>query len=297
MWPVYTQISWDPESSYLNAERKRMMQAVLFTKLFQGRDILEVATTAKELGFDGIDLLIRPGFRLEPDKPEDIAAAVRTLKNAGLSVPMATTDLTNPAQLPTAERLLQTCAEADIHLIRLGYWKYDPECGYQSCFDTARRDLDALETLARKTGVKLAIQLHGGTIHCSGPLTAALLEGHDPEHLGAYPDPGNQVVQEGRENWRLTFDVLHPWLCCVGVKNGGWFPVKNAANGDGQRRWQSDWLGIADGMVPWDEIIAYLATSGYNGLLSFHSHYEIPLVQVLDQTRVDLQFVRRQLAR
>lgn len=273
------------------------MQAVLFTKLFHGRSVNEIATTAQELGFDGIDLLIRPGFQLEPDRPEAIPAAVRTLKSARLSVPMATTDLTNPAQLLTAERLLQTCAEEDIRLIRLGYWKYDPERGYQACLEDARRDLDALEALARKAGVRLAIQLHGGTIHHSGPLTAALLAGHDPAYLSAYPDPGNQTVQEGRENWRLTFDILRPWLSCVGVKNGGWFPVKNASGGSGQRRWQSDWLGIADGMVPWDEIIPYLAQSGYSGLLSFHSHYEIPLAQVYDQTRTDLQFIRRQLAK
>jgi sugar phosphate isomerase/epimerase len=273
------------------------MQSVLFTKLFHNHSISEIAVAAKELGFDGIDLLIRPGFQVEPTRPEALPAAIRTLKNAGLSVPIATTDLTDPAQDTTTERLLQACAEEDVRLIRLGYWKYDPQRGYQSCFDTARRDLDALETLARKMGITLLIQLHGGTIHSSGPLTAALLTEHDPKYLGAYPDPGNQSVQEGRENWRLTLDLLQPWLRCIGVKNGGWFPVKYALNGSGQRRWQSDWMGIADGMVPWDEIINHLATTGYNGLLSFHSHYEVPFAQVLEQTRADLQFVHRLLAR
>jgi sugar phosphate isomerase/epimerase len=136
--------------------------------------------------------------------------------------------------------------------------------------------------------------LHGGTIHASGCQAAALLAGHDPQRIGAYPDPGNQTVQDGREAWRFTFDVLRPWLCCVGVKNGGWFPGELAPSG--QRRWRSDWYGIADGMVPWDDILAYLSESGFDGLLSFHSHYEVPLPQVLAQTRVDLEFVRRQLA-
>jgi len=79
----------------------------------------------------------------------------------------------------------------------------------------------------------------------------------------------------------------------VGVKNGGWFPGELAPSG--QRHWRSDWFGIADGMVAWDEILTFLADSGYDGLLSFHSHYEVPLEQVLAQTRVDLEFVRRQL--
>ena len=268
------------------------VQTVLFTKLFRGQGIDEIGTTAAALGFDGIDLLIRRGTPLEPETPSAIPDAVRRLGREGVAVPMATTDLTDPAAMP-AERLLAACAEAGIRLIRLGYWKYDPSRGYAACFETARRNLDALALLAAKTGIRLAIQLHGDTIHGSGAQAAALLAGHDPALIGAYPDPGNQVVQDGREDWRFTFDILRPWLCCVGVKNGGWFPADLAPSG--QRRWRSDWLGVADGMVPWDEIVAFLVETGYAGLLSFHSHYEVPLPQVLEQTRLDLRFVQRLL--
>lgn len=266
------------------------MQTVLFTKLFRGRSLEEIGASAAALGFDGIDLLIRPGHQVEPGDPAAIAAAVRRLAEDGLATPMATTDLTDAAA-PWAEPSLAACAEAGIGLIRLGYWKYDPARGYAACFEAARRDLDGLAVLAAKTGVRLAIQLHGDTIHGSGAQTAALLADHDPALVGAYPDPGNQTVQDGREDWRFTLDILRPWLCCVGVKNGGWFAGELAASG--QRRWRSDWLGIPDGMVPWDEIAAFLVETGYAGPLSFHSHYEVPLPQVLAQTGLDLGYVRR----
>lgn len=266
------------------------MQTVLFTKLFRGLATEEMAEATANLGFDGIDLLIRPGHQVEPQAPDQIQAAVRVLQEAGLTVPMATTDLTDPSQFPT-ERLLAACADAGIKLVRLGYWKYDPATGYAALLETAQRHLHDLVEIAERTGVRLAIQLHGGTIHGSGAQAAALLAGHDPRIIGAYPDPGNQVVQDGREDWRFTFDVLQPWLCCVGVKNGGWFAGEVAESG--QRHWRSDWLGLADGMVPWDDILTYLTETGYDGLLSLHSHYEVPLPQVLDQTRVDLNFVRR----
>lgn len=269
------------------------MHAVLFTKLFRGRRLEDVAVAASDLGFDGIDLLIRPGHQVEPGAPERIVDAVRLLEAGGLSVPMATTDLTDPAQ-GSSERLLAACGEAGIGLVRLGYWNYDADRGYRACFDAARRHLDGLERLAERTGVRLAVQLHGGTIHGSGSQTAALLADHDPTCLGAYPDPGNQVVQDGREDWRFTFDVLRPWLCCVGVKNGGWFPADLAPSGG--RYWRADWLGLPDGMVPWDDILAHLVGSGYDGPLSFHSHYEVPLPQALEQTRLDLGFVRRRIA-
>lgn len=269
------------------------MRTVLFTKLFRGVPLDEVGTIIKGLEFDGVDLLVRPGHQLEPDRAGAIPAAVRRMETLSLDVPMITTDLSDPAAYP-ADRVLGNCAEAGVRLIRLGYWRYDAARGYTAAFEEARRHLDILERLARTYGVCLALQLHGGTIHSSAALAVRLLEGHDPALIAAYPDPGNQAVQDGREAWRLTFDVLRPWLRCVGVKNGGWFP--SGIGSTGQRGWHADWLGIADGMVPWDEIVSYLAETGYGGLLSFHSHYEVPLLQALDQTRSDLGYVRRLLA-
>jgi sugar phosphate isomerase/epimerase len=75
------------------------------------------------------------------------------------------------------------------------------------------------------------------------------------------------------------------------VKNGGWTAGK--VRPSGQRDWNSDWLGVPDGMVPWDEIIAHLSRSSFDGLLSFHGHYELPFDQVVDQTRTDVRFIRR----
>lgn len=270
------------------------MRTVLFTKLFGSRGLDEIGPTVADLGFDGVDLLIRPGFSVTPDEADRLPRVVADLRALGLDVPMATTDLTDPANFPTA-KVFGACAEAGVGLIRLGYWNYDGSRPYDGIRDQARRDLDELERLAASYGIALAIQLHGGTIHSSGALTRVLLEGRDPAAVSAYPDPGNQVVQDGREDWRLTFDVLRPWLRCVGVKNGGWFA--GTPQDRGARAWQSDWLGLADGMVPWPEILDHLRTTGYDGLLSFHSHYELPYEQVLDQTRTDLRFVRRCLER
>lgn len=266
------------------------MTAVLFTKLFGDRPVAQIGTAAAELGFDGVDLLVRPGFAVVPEDPAAIGTAVAHLTRAGLAVPAATTDLTDPALFPV-EPVLGACAEAGIGLVRLGYWHYDATVPYRDLFDQARRQLDVLELAAQRFGITLTLQLHGGTIHSSGALAARLLEGRHPDQVGAYVDPGNQAVQDGYEGWRLTFDLLAPWLRCVGVKNGGWAPA--GVHPSGQRLWASDWLGVPDGCVPWHEIMAHLAGTGYDGPLSFHGHYELPIAQVLDQTRTDLRFLRR----
>jgi sugar phosphate isomerase/epimerase len=266
------------------------MQLVLFTKLFLGQSIEEIGAVGSRLGFDGIDLLVRPGFQVEPANPDGIGPAVARLKQDGLSVPMATTDLTDPAAIDTP-RLFAAFGENGIGVVRLGYWKYDPTIGYAALLDTARRHFDQLARLAEAADITLTIQLHGGTIHASGAQAATMLQGHDPNLIGVYPDPGNQTVQNGREDWRFTFDVLKPWINTVGVKNGGWFPA--TLNESGQRRWHADWLGLADGMVPWDDIIGHLVTMNFDGLLTLHSHYEVPYPQVIDQTALDLNYIKR----
>lgn len=270
------------------------MKSVLFTKLFSGLTIEDIASTGNALEIDGIDLLIRNGFQVEPAKPEGIAGAVSFLNASGLDVPMATTDITDPAQFPCAE-LFTACADAGIRTIRLGFFKYDPKIGYWNQLDTYRGYLDTLDGLARSAGVQLALQLHGDTTHCSGAQAYNMLKDHDPAVIGAYPDPGNQVAQSGREDWRFTFDILGPWLTCVGVKNAGWFAGKLAETG--QRHWDQDWYGLSEGMVPWDDIMTYLVATGFDGLLTFHSHYEVPFAQVIDQTRSDLAFIQRQIER
>lgn len=264
------------------------MRTALFTKLFGDRPVAEVAQTTARLGFDGTDLLVRDGYTVPTGRAGELPGIVRAFADAGAPVLMVTTDLTDPAAYP-AEQVLAGCAASGVRLVRLGYWPYLPEQGYAKLADAARRDLDSLETLARRHGCTLLIQLHGETIHSSGAMTLRLLADRDPELIGAYPDPGNQAVQDGREEWRLTLDLLAPWLRCVGVKNGGWFAAQAAATG--QRRWWSDWLALNEGMVPWDEIIPALTAMGYDGILSLHSHYELPYQQVLDVTGTDRRYV------
>src|SRR5215471_10999762 len=112
------------------------MPIVMFTKLFKGRTLDAVAADLAALGFDGADLLIRPGHQLEPTAPSAIGPAVRLLAAAGLAVPMATTDLIDPDD-PASARVLGACAEAGIRLVRLGFFRSDPATPYAAAFAAA----------------------------------------------------------------------------------------------------------------------------------------------------------------
>ncbi|PDT17899.1 xylose isomerase [Rhizobium sp. J15] len=268
------------------------MDIAYFTKTLEGLPLEKAAEITAGLGFDGADLLIRDGHTVCPDRPEEIVNAAKRFAAAGLRTPMATIDATRPDD--ATSRLLGCCGEAGIGQVRLGFWRYDPSRRWKAQADEARRDLDGFERLAERFDIKLTVQLHGGTLHSSGALAAQLLAGRDPSRIGAYLDPANQIIREGSEDWRLTLDLLDPWFCCMGVKNCGWFPGVYGAQG--QRAWHSDWYGLDEGIVPWNEIIPHLVMDGFAGVLSVHSQYRLPREQALAKARADLAHLRRLVA-
>ncbi|PCK88149.1 xylose isomerase [Rhizobium sophoriradicis] len=268
------------------------MDIAYFTKTLEGLPLQTAAEITAGLGFDCADLLVREGHAVSPVRPEEIVKAVKLFAAAGLRIPMATIDAMQPDD--PASRLLACCGEAGIGQVRLGFWRYDPLRRWQVQLDEARGYLDGFERLAEKFAIKLTIQLHGGTLHASGALAAQLLAGRDPTRIGAYPDPANQLIREGSENWRLTLDLLEPWFCCIGVKNCGWFPGAYGAHG--QRTWHSDWYGLDEGMVPWNHIVPHLIATGFAGVLSMHSQYRVPRDQALAKARADLAHLRRLVA-
>ena len=268
------------------------MDIAYFTKALQGMPLDVAAEATAAIGFDCVDLLIRDGHAVTPDAPDGIAPAVAAYAGQGLRTAMATIDATRPDV--AAERLLGSCRDAGIGLVRLGFWRYDPAPGWPALVDAARRELDGFERLAERLGTRLLLQLHGGSIHASGAQAAQLLGGRDPTRIGAYPDPGNQSIQEGSEAWRVTLDILAPWLGCIGVKNGGWSAGGHRPSG--QREWRAEWCALDEGMVPWDEIVPHLAQSGFRGSFSMHSHYRVPRPQALDKVRADLSYFRRLIA-
>jgi sugar phosphate isomerase/epimerase len=85
-------------------------QLVVFSKHLPDLNYEELGKTAKELGFDGVDLTVRPKGHVLPERAaEDLPRAVDTLRKHGLSVPMITTEITSATD-PAANPILRTAA-------------------------------------------------------------------------------------------------------------------------------------------------------------------------------------------
>lgn len=63
------------------------MQLTVFTKPWKTTPLPELAARVKQLGFDGIELPVRSGFQVEPEKVQtDLPKAAKIFADGGLSI-------------------------------------------------------------------------------------------------------------------------------------------------------------------------------------------------------------------
>jgi sugar phosphate isomerase/epimerase len=240
----------------------------------------ELSAAAKTAGLHGIEWRYKepaqglssqsPSFwgnNLSTISPSGGEAELDLFKRAterhGL-VTVSVTPYLQAGDLEGTEAVLRAARYMGASCIRLGVPGYDRSKSFDELFDLAKVYLKSAEALCCQYGVKGLIEIHHGTIAASASGARRLCEGLNPSWIGVLFDPGNSV-HEGFENYRMSLELLGPYLAHVHVKNAGW--KTNGKAEDGSVRWASDWNGLKAGMVPWRQVIEDLVAVGYDGYL------------------------------
>lgn len=275
------------------------MHLVMFSKMFQSLSVEEMGKTVKDIGFEGVDLTVRPSGHVLPENvATGLPSAIGQLRDIGLTVPMITTAITS-AKTEHAEPIIATAGANGVKLLKLGYWQYDGFGSAKKQLDAARKDLDTLEPLARKHGVTLCLHTHSGDfLTATTAQMLILLANRDPKSFGAYYDFGHMTVEGGRSGWKIGLDLLSERLRIVAAKGMGWFWTPGLAGGRPQ--WRDRMVPLRESVVPYEEAFGYLKQIGFDGPVSIHSEYEgdhswkkLSLDQITAQTRVDLAYLRQ----
>lgn len=271
---------------------------VMFSKHLGALPVSKAGQAMKELGFQGVDLTVRPGGHVLPESAATaLPDAVRRLKEIGMEVPMITTGIVSAADRCT-EPIMAAAAAQHIREVKLGYWSYRPFGMLQAQMDAARKAMDGIEALARKHGVRASIHIHSGDyLSAEAGNVHLLLEDRDPHHAGAYLDPGHMTLEGGAGGWKQGIDLLQHYISMVAVKSYGFFPERDAARGE--TRWEHRIVPLREGTVRWREVFACLKQLGWDGIVSFHSEYQgrdsfkdLTTDEVIAQTRDDLAYLR-----
>ena len=136
--------------------------------------------------------------------------------------------------------------------------------GFPELFSEGRAFFEAVEEVARETGVRGLLEMHQRTLCASASMAERMVRGLDPAQVGVIYDVGNLVL-EGYEDPRMGLSLLGPYLAHVHLKNAGWGRGQSASGG---HRWVSFWSPLDEGMLDIASFLALLDDSGYAGWVS-----------------------------
>ncbi len=240
---------------------------VLFSKPVDKLPTAELASLVKKTGFDGLDLTVRKGGHVAPDRAgSDLPKAFEAFAAAGLSVPMITTEILNTAD-PNAQGILSTAGRLKIPYFKIGYHRYTEGVPFEQKLAEVKAALTGIAGLAKEYGVAAGVHNHSGAYFGTALWdTREVLKDLDPRWIGYYLDPGHATVEGGDYGWQLSMQVALTRLKMVAVKDFYWEKREG--------KWRTVWCPLGEGMVDWKKVFARLARANFAGPITLHVEYD-----------------------
>jgi sugar phosphate isomerase/epimerase len=239
----------------------------LFSKHLPKLNYADLARTVKQIGFDGVDLTVRPGGHVLPERAaEDMPRAIDAIHAESLSVPMITTGLLN-AKDSAARPTLSTAARLGVGLFKPGYWQYRAADNVETRIAEVRADAAGLVALAKEYGIAAGFHNHSGEYVGEAVWDArAIIGDMDPRWIGYYFDPCHATAEGGLGGWSIALRMVLPRLKMVALKDFYW--EKAGA------KWNMKMCPLGEGMVDWIRVFSMLAAGRFTGPLSLHVEYD-----------------------
>jgi sugar phosphate isomerase/epimerase len=213
------------------------------------------------MGFDGVELPVRPGFQVEPENvTAGLPEAARILGDAGVRIVSIAG--------PTDEPAIAACAEAGVPIIRICQGMNDPD-GYLAAERKVQEQYDALLPLLDRYGVTLGVQNHCDLQVPNALGLRRLIEKYDPRHVAAVWDPAHCALDGERPE--LAVDIVWSHLCMVNLKNAVW--VRKDEPDAGHATWRHTWTAGREGLCPWPTVVAELRKRAYTGPVCLTAEY------------------------
>ena len=244
----------------------------IFSKHLQFLNYADMADAAAHMGFQGVDLTVRPDGHVKPERvEEELPRAVDALKKAGLSPNLMTTTVGN-ATNPTDSRVLQTAAKLGFRMYRMKWYQYDPAQSIPEAiagFGRQLRDLGELNKALNLTG---CYQNHAGLLVGSSVWELwEMLRTADPGHMGVQYDIRHATV-EGGQSWPNGLRLLQPHIKSIAIKDFRW---EKKTSGTMSGQWVVQDVPLGEGMVDVKTYFSFLKQSGLRVPISLHIEYPV----------------------
>lgn len=264
----------------------------------------------KELGYDGVEWRVT---NIPAEKPQNVAHDQRYWGDNKCTIDVETVEqqapylaelgkkygiecfalasYLRPAETEKIESVMRAAKIVGAPKIRVFQENYKPsddQKHYRLAMAECRMQLQALEPLCRKYGVKIILEMHHGTLLSSPSAAYNVLCGLDYNCFGINIDPGN-MVYEGFEDYQKAFELLGPYIDHVHVKNA--IRKENGRDELGSKKFKNEWAQMWDGSADLRELFRVLKKYGYDGTVSVEDFTdELPTKEKL---KADFEYIQK----
>lgn len=268
----------------------------VFSKHLQFLNYADMAEAAKEIGFDGVDLTVRPKGHVLPERvADDLPKAVEAIRKAGLEPAMMTTAVQD-ANNNTDQKIVETAAEQGIEFYRMNWLRYPEGKTIPQAVEEFQQTVKALSQLNKKHGIVGCYQNHSGNLAGASLWELwDIIQKADKEYMGVQYDIRHGVV-EGGLSWKNGLRLIQPHIKILAVKDFVW---QKRENGYGVQN-----VPLGEGMVDFKSYFSLLKEYNINVPVSLHFEYPLGGAErgafeinvdkkvVFDAMRKDLEWLR-----
>jgi len=249
-----------------NAGPGDQLSISIFSKHLHWLNYKEMASLAKELGYDGVDLTVRAQGHVLPEHvARDLPKAVDAVRNAGLEVYTITTDIRS-AEEKYAEDVLKAASAMGIRNYRMGWYDYNKDQDINVQLEGFKVKLKGLAALNEKYHIHGDYENHTGRF--GGPIWDLWFAFKDlkPQWTGCQFDIRHAFV-DGAEAWPINLDLIQDYLGSVTIKDFQWEKTNN--------KWGLHNVPLGEGMIDYPQYFRLLKKYGFQKPVS--QHFEYPL--------------------
>ena len=242
-----------------------------FIKPFQRLPFDQIADTARDAGWSGIECPLRKGGAIEPEQVEDqLPRLCEALRQRDLELSVISTDVEDASD-PLAQRVLKAASKLGIERYRLKHYYYDLNQPIPPQLETFRAKLRDLAQLNRELNLQGSVQNHSGRNYVGAPGWDLweLMRDLDPRWMGVFFDIGHATL-EGGYSWPIQAKLLAPWFSTISVKDFVWKKSGSSSSAN----WRAEWCPLGEGLVRRD-FFGSLSRSGFRGPITQQFEYKM----------------------
>lgn len=272
------------------------LKVYVFSKHLQFLNYRDMAEAVAEMGFDGVDLTVRPKGHVLPERvADDLPAAVEAIRKAQRSYAMMTTAVQD-ANDAVDRKVLETAAKLGIEYYRMNWFRYPADKTIPQAVEQFQRTVKDLGVLNKKLDIIGCYQNHSGNLAGASLWELwDIVNKADPHHTGVQYDIRHAVV-EGGLSWKNGLRLISPRIKMLAIKDFVWqkrndgYAVQN--------------VPLGEGMVDFKSYFALLKAYKIDVPVSLHFEYPLGGAErgdsqinvdrkvVFDAMKRDLQWLR-----